>query len=268
LNFIEYRVLSIEYKEEQISVFGSDGKGPGKAGIAMNEQRKRKTLSDEAYESITARIVDGRLAPGTRLVVSSLAGELQLSATPVNEALSALEREGLVAYAPHRGYTVRELDVRDIEELFTVREAIECLAVRLAAERADPAVLSALGQLITRAGVVVRKQDFETFYELDMEFHRAIYRASGNSLVARIANMIQGQMHLLVAKAAYTPGRFEGAHVEHEAILRHVRDRQPDAAEASMRNHVREAKAALLARARNAPADAAHGKTGALLARD
>jgi DNA-binding GntR family transcriptional regulator len=215
----------------------------------MNEQRKRKTLSDEAYESIVARIVDGRFSPGMRLVVSSLAAELQLSATPINEALSALDREGLVSYAPHRGYSVRELDADDIEEVFTVREIVEGLAVRLATERADAAVIAQLGQLVKRAAAMIRKRDFEAFYELDMEFHRSICRACGNSLVARIVEMLHAQMRLLVAQAVYAPGRFEGAHVEHEAILDGIRAGQPDVAERAMRQHIREAKAALLAAA-------------------
>lgn len=212
----------------------------------MNEKHRRKTLSDEAYDSITERIVAGRLAPGTRLVVAALADELRLSATPINEALSALDREGLVSYAPHRGYSVRALTMNDIEEVFTVREVIEGLAVRLATERAGEAAVSELERLLRQAGAAVDRHAFAAFYELDMQFHRAIYRASGNSLVVRVAELIHGQMHLLVAKAAYTPGRFKGAQTEHEAILRCVIARNPEEAESVMRQHIRAAKAALL----------------------
>jgi DNA-binding GntR family transcriptional regulator len=218
----------------------------------MKQPVRRKTLSDEAYEAIYRRILDGHLKPGARLVVSALADELQFSATPVNEALAALDREGLVSYAPHRGYSVRTLTVDDIEEVFIVREAIEVLAARLAAERADPPAAARLEELLQQAGAAVRGQDFEAFYELDMDFHRAIYRASGNSLVTRVAELIQGQMYLLVAMAAYTPGRFGGAHDEHEIVFRGIRDRKPDAAAAAMRHHIREAKKALLSAAQAA----------------
>jgi DNA-binding GntR family transcriptional regulator len=62
----------------------------------------------------------------------------------------------------------------------------------------------------------------------------------------RIAELIHGQMHLLVAKAAYTPGRFRGAHMEHEAVMRCIRDHKPQAAEEAMREHIRAAKVALM----------------------
>src|SRR5262245_56736500 len=200
----------------------------------MKDQTRRKTLSDEAYEAICARIIDGRLSAGSRLVVTALANELQLSATPINEALAALDREGMVSYAPHRGYSVRQLTVGDVDQVFTVREAIEALAVQLTAEHADDATLAELEGLLAQGDAAVRKQDFEAFYELDMAFHHALYRASGNSLLERIAELIHGQMHLLVAKAAYTPGRFRGAQVEHEAVMRCIRERKPEAAEEAM----------------------------------
>lgn len=218
----------------------------------MDTPPRRKTLSDEAAEAITERIIDGRLSAGTRLVVAALADELHLSATPINEALSALEREGLVSYAPHRGYAVREMNVEDIEEVFTVREAIEVMAVRLATERADAATLRSLEQLLGQAATAVKRREYTAFYELDMAFHRAILHAGGNLLAVRIAGMIHGQMHLLTAKAAYAPGRFKGAHLEHEAVLRCLRARDAAGAEAAMRVHIRQAKQALISAAREA----------------
>jgi DNA-binding GntR family transcriptional regulator len=223
----------------------------------MNGRPRRKTLSDEAYEAISVRIIDGRLAAGTRLIVAGLADELQLSATPINEALSALDREGLVSYEPHRGYSVREMTLGDIDEVFTVREAIEGLAVHLATQRVNAATVSRLEQLLKQAATAVKRKEFATFYELDMEFHRTILRASGNSLVARIAEMIHGQMHLLTGKAVYTPGRFKGAHVEHEAVMRCMRVGDAEAAEKAMRSHIRNAKEALIAAARMAASQAA-----------
>ena len=169
-----------------------------------------------------------------------------------------------MSYAPHRGYSVRSLTADDIEDVFTVREAIEVLAVRLAAERADEPMVTELDDLLARAGVAVRKKDFETFHELDMEFHRALYRASGNALLVRIAELIHGQMHLLVAKAVYTPGRFRGAHEEHEQVVHYIRERKLEAAEDAMRTHIRAAKHALVDAARaGSPAQPAAASKGA-----
>ena len=72
----------------------------------MESRPRRRTLSEEAYDSIREQILTGRLKPSLRLVVSVLAKELQTSPTPINEALAALERERLVSYSAHRGYSV------------------------------------------------------------------------------------------------------------------------------------------------------------------
>src|SRR5688500_4275538 len=109
---IEYPCFSVMYRGPR-GTHRSSG---------MNANTRRKSLRDEAYYAITRHTDDERLAPGSRLIVSALADELRLSATPINEALSALDREGLVSYAPHRGYSVRALTIGDIEEVFTVRE--------------------------------------------------------------------------------------------------------------------------------------------------
>src|SRR5215468_3117502 len=103
----------------------------------MNDSVKRTTLSEGAYEAIRRKIITGVLAPGSKLVVATLANGLELSATPVNEALAALEREGLVTYLPHRGYFVSAVTPEQVAEVYSVREVFELLAVRMAAEKAD-----------------------------------------------------------------------------------------------------------------------------------
>ena len=101
------------------------------------ESVERTTLSEAAHQAIRRNIITGVLAPGSKLVVAALAQALKLSATPINEALAGLEREGLVTCSPHRGYFVRTVTPEDIEETYSVREAFELLAVRNAAKNAD-----------------------------------------------------------------------------------------------------------------------------------
>src|SRR5258708_3940652 len=94
------------------------------------ESVRRTTLSEAAHQAIRRKIITGVLAPGSKLAVANLADSLNLSATPINEALAAMEREGLVTYAPHRGYFVRTVTPEDIQEIYLVRETFELLAVR------------------------------------------------------------------------------------------------------------------------------------------
>jgi len=211
----------------------------------MNDMVRRTTLSESAYEAIRRKIVTGALPPSSKLVVGTLANGLGLSATPVNEALAALEREGLVTYLPHRGYFVSEVTPEHVEEVYSVREVFELLAVRLAAEKRDRRTAEQLRSILQQARESIRLGDTSTFSDLDIEFHRVIWTSTNNSLAARIGELIGGQIRLLVATTARAPGRFRGAFEEHSAIYRAIRDGDPKAAVIAMRKHIRNAGTAL-----------------------
>ena len=211
----------------------------------MNDVVRRTTLSEGAYAAIRRKIITGVFAPGSKLVVATLANGLELSATPVNEALAALEREGLVTYLPHRGYFVSAVTPEQVEEVYSVREVFELLAVRMAAEKADAHTAKRLRDILRDARESIRLGDTSTFSDLDVEFHRVIWTSTNNSLAVRIGELIGGQIRLLVATTARAPGRFRGAFEEHSEIYRAIRDGNPKAAVSAMRKHIRNAGAAL-----------------------
>ena len=206
---------------------------------------KRMTLSEAAHQAIRGDIVTGILAPGSKLVVSTLAHSLHLSATPINEALAGLEREGLVTCFPHRGYFVRTVIPEDIEKTYLVREAFELLAVRHAARQADPAVLAQLKEILRQARQSLRENDTSRFSDLDLEFHRVIWNSLDNSLATRVGELIGVQIRLLVATTARAPGRFRGAFAEHHEIYLAIKNHEPARAASSMKTHLYNAKTAL-----------------------
>ena len=209
------------------------------------ESVKRTTLSEAAHQAIRRNIITGVLAPGSKLVVATLAQALNLSATPINEALAGLEREGLVTCSPHRGYFVRTVTPEDIEETYSVREAFELLAVRNAAKNADKTVIGHLKEILQQARQSLRETDTSLFSDLDLEFHRVIWNSMNNSLATRVGELIGVQIRLLVATTARAPGRFRGAFEEHNDIYQAIRNRDPVRAESSMRTHLYNAKTAL-----------------------
>ena len=222
----------------------------------MNELTKRTTLSEIAYVAIRQQIITGRLAPSSKLVVVALASGLDLSPTPINEALAALERERLVTYLPHRGYFVSSVTPENVEEVYTVREVFELLTVRLATENADRATIAQLRSVLEQTRLSVRAGDTSRFSDLDLEFHQVVWNSARNALAARIGDLIGGQIRLLVATAARTPGRFRGAYEEHCVIYKAIKNRDASEAVRTMRQHIRAAKAAL-SRALSAGHDAA-----------
>jgi DNA-binding GntR family transcriptional regulator len=218
---------------------------PAPSTKSAAESVKRTTLSEAAHQAIRRDIITGVLAPGSKLVVSTLANALRLSATPINEALSGLEREGLVTCFPHRGYFVRTVIPEDIEKTYSVREAFELLAVRHAAKSADKAVINQLKEILQQARQSLRENDTSRFSDLDLEFHRVIWNSLNNSLATRVGELIGVQIRLLVATTARAPGRFRGAFEEHNEIYLAIRNREPARAASSMRTHLYNAKTAL-----------------------
>lgn len=213
----------------------------------------RTTLSKEAYRAMRSAILNRRLVPGQKLVVRVLSEELGLSPTPIKEALAALEREGLVAAVPHRGYFIPRITLHDIEELYALREVIEGLAARLAAGRADRGLAASLERLLSRQRAAVRRGDVEEYGDLDLAFHRSLREASGNRRLSRVGDSFGGQIRLLISTSAKLPGRLSASLQEHIAVVEAVRRGDPAAAEASMRRHVREAGVALAAHLRLDP---------------
>lgn len=205
----------------------------------------RTTLNREAYKALRQAILGRKIPPGQKLVVRVLAEELGLSPTPVKEALAALEREGLVVAVPHRGYFVLEPSLEDVREIYSLREVLEGLAARLAVENDGRALLRKLERLFEKQREAAERGDIDTYGDLDLAFHRTFWEAAGSKRLLATAETIDGQIRMLINSSAAIPGRLPQSRAEHQAILQAVRDKDPQAAEAAMRTHVRNAGQAL-----------------------
>ncbi|GIH15734.1 GntR family transcriptional regulator [Rugosimonospora africana] len=206
----------------------------------------RHTLLAAAYDSLRAAVLDGSLAPGSRVTVRPLAEQLGLSPTPIKTALAALEREGFLVAVPHRGYFVPEVSTDDLLELYELREAVDGIAARRAASAADHTrIADQLARLVTRQRRAVAADNLRSYGDLDLAFHRLIWEASGSRRLMPIAENLVGQVRLGNRFSAQAPGRLPVALDEHEAILTAIREGDPRAAERHIRRHVRAASLAL-----------------------
>ena len=144
----------------------------------------RSDFVETVYNVLVDAITDGSLAPGERITQEEIAEQLQVSRSPVLQALSLLKKDGLIEDAPGRGVQVAPLNAQGVEHLYEIRGALDALAARLAAQARviiDPALI-AQGRLISQSG------DLKRIIDADMSFHCAIYAASGNPLIAQNAN--------------------------------------------------------------------------------
>src|SRR5690606_19609336 len=140
----------------------------------------RPNYVDEVYRILLDAISDGSLAPGTRVTQEDIAEQLNVSRSPVLQAIQLLKKDGLLQDAEGRGVMVAALDIAQIGHLYEVRGALEGLATRLAAEKKaviDPALLS-MGRRVART------MDVRAMIEADEAFHKAIYETTGNPLIA------------------------------------------------------------------------------------
>ncbi|MEW2544732.1 GntR family transcriptional regulator [Streptomyces sp. NPDC047002] len=206
----------------------------------------RRTLLSAAYDHVRAAVLDGSLAPGSRVTVRPLAERLGLSPTPIKAALAALEREGFLVAVPHRGYFVPEFTTDDLFELYELREAVDGIAARRAAGApGHRGTATRLRGVLARQRRAVAAGDLHGYGELDLAFHRLIWEGAGSRRLLPVAENLVAQVRLGNRLSARAPGRLPVAVGEHEAVAEAIRAGDPLAAERHIRHHVRQAGDAL-----------------------
>lgn len=206
--------------------------------IRLKDFADARTTADAVYEALRQAILAGELAPGRRLRSDALAGELNVSRTPVREALRKLEAEGLVE-ASRSALVVRQLSEEDLTEIFYVREALEGMAARLAAENATRAEIDELAALVEDMGAVAARDNVAGLRRLTGEFHVLVCRASHNKRLIRSLTALLDHARQAQTSTLYLPRRPAEALEEHAALLRAIERRDPDQAETLARAHRR-----------------------------
>jgi DNA-binding GntR family transcriptional regulator len=187
-------------------------------------------LVEEVYRRIRADIMSLKLPPDTGVSVDNLARELGVSQTPIREALSMLEANGLVSKRQFSGYTTSpRMDRALLDELFEFRLLVEPHAARKAARMMNDAERSALA-----SGKSAVSHD--TFADIDTEFHQLIARGARNHLIAD--SLARLHIHVHIFRACFKSKIAEEAVREHAAIIAAIKKRDGAKAEAAMRSHI------------------------------
>jgi DNA-binding GntR family transcriptional regulator len=202
----------------------------------------RQSLVDVAYVALRDAITSGTLVPGARLREAALAKHFSVSTTPIREALRRLDREGLVRLAPNRGAVVTEFNLREILDLFEIRELLECGAARRAANQSSRDVRHAESIIAAAARLVTQRERIE-WNRLEVSFHRAINDLSANVELAELAERthraVQGLCVRCLRDPIYGPETLLVMQSHHQEILEAVRHGNARQAEARARTHIR-----------------------------
>ena len=212
-------------------------------GLPRNALQDRKgSRGVQAYELLRSAIATGKLKPGDRVLESELASLLRMSRTPVREAIALLETDGLISLDNALGKVVTKLDYQSVMELYAVREVLEATAAALAARNASEIEIATLRNMLELEEQLIG--DPGKLADHNRRFHEAIYYCSHNRYIVRMLQYIQTAMLLLQPAGRTGADRRETALQEHRAIVSAIASHDPGAAEAAIREHVRNAQQA------------------------
>lgn len=209
----------------------------------------RDRAVDAVYGVLRQAILTSMMKPGERLNVEELAQKLGVSLTPVRQAIQQLANEGLIDIKPRSGTFVASLSVRDVEETFDIRCALECLAAEKAVENVSRDEIRRLKELLKSLKKIIRNDEDRKAHERDnVEFHQILIRASGNQRLTEMYEELNA--HIKIARIHRGerdwPSRQAEEQAEHERIVTALENRDAQELVNAMRQHIHRAKDALL----------------------
>jgi DNA-binding GntR family transcriptional regulator len=205
-------------------------------------------MADGVTDALREAILDGLLPASSWLREEELAAELKVSRTPVREALRRLTVEGLAVRAPNQGVQVAPMAIEDILAVYAVRENLEGLAARLAAQRAGDELAATLREAQARFEAAGAAGDVDRMLSLNLEFHRIIRQATGNQYLERFLTLVEHAVRRFGGTTFEAPGRRAETMREHGRIVDAIVERRAEDAEKLAMEHMRRARDARIQR--------------------
>ncbi len=211
------------------------------------------SLHEQVADTLRQEIFGGMLAPGSFVDEAALCERLEISRTPLREALKVLTAEGLVRHEPRRGCFVNEVTERDLDEIFPVIALLEGRCAYEAAQRASDADLVALETLHDKLQKAAQHKRIVDYYDTNYTIHEAIITLADNRWLAQVIGDLRKILKLARLQQLHAPGRLEQSLSEHMAVFAALKARDAEGAEAAMRTHLTRQRVALreLARQQN-----------------
>lgn len=218
---------------------GSDP-GSGRAGPSNAltlDSTSTESIVDRVYESLKAMAVSFQFKPGERLNEGDVARNLGVSRTPLREALNRLSIEGFLRLVPGKGYFCRDLNPKDIYDLYELRKTIEVASVRLAVGRASDASIDELLAFLDTTGPDPGDRKAEELVALDEEFHEQLMFMSGNGEMLRVLRNVNARIRFVrwIDMDRIHRGQTQ---LEHRSVLKHMKDRDMDGCSEVLEKHI------------------------------
>lgn len=201
----------------------------------------RQSLHEQVVDELRQMIVFGTLAPGEKIKVSELAAELDVSLTPLREALKVLDKEHLVELTANRGARVTEISASSTRDLFEVVSNLEALAAKLAAIRITKEELETLEELHVRMRACHSAGDMPAYFDLNRKIHDLVVDAAKNKELTGARTRLSFQVDRARALSSITPEHRDLSIDDHEALMEALRNRNPEAAQEVWQMHLERA---------------------------
>ncbi len=197
----------------------------------------RVVISEQIKEQLIEDIFHHKYRAGDKLVESSLAKELNVSQTTIREALRSLIAMGFLESEPFRGITVRSFTKKDLWEVYSVRAALESLSIQQAAQRITDEEIEELEEIVDDMIKAGKRGDIPRRTMLNIEFHKALIRASENKLILRLFDNLQFGSYSLMTGNLSTMDPVEIA-ARHRQLIDVLRERDPQKAAKAIQEHI------------------------------
>ncbi len=196
------------------------------------------TFADRIRRQLEAEIASGRIEPGSRLDEQEIAQQFGVSRTPVREAFRMLAASDLVELRGRQGAMVRSIGGHALVEMFQVMAELEGLCARLAARRIKPQQMARIDAIHKRLEEACDPNGIDAFYDINQEFHEAVYEASCNAFLADQTRKLRNQVASYRRRVTRMPTRLPATLSEHSAVIEAIRAHDAERAHSAMRDHV------------------------------
>jgi len=210
--------------------------------LGLDKVELNKPIRETTYETLKHAIIMGKIPAGSRLIETVYAETLHISRTPLREAFRKLELDGLVEYVERRGVVVRAFTMEDIEETFTIRNALMMLIIPSIFENVEEAHLEKLRQILDAMDISQHAEDADELAKYNRDFHRTIEQISNKKRILRVIDSQEEYIirfsHIAIASVV----RRSTAHQEHHELLNLLSQGKQDEFASLMAHHLEQSK--------------------------
>ena len=207
---------------------------------------ERKSLGEHVFDNLKQAIIRGEVTAGTRLVESRIADALNISRTPVREAIHKLEREGLIEKLPRGGFGVLGFSRAEIKETFGIRSVLESYAASLSALNHQEGELLLLEEKINEYEMYLQKKQLEILPKVNTEFHDLLYTLSRSPKLNRMINHLRDQIFRFRQILLKDEKLARMSNVDHRQMVALIRQKDAVGVEQLVREHILRGQAAVL----------------------